>query len=62
MSDLETYILAMRAGHIDACIQIEQRHGLFGYPPEVVTVGLSAIDSGEDVYAAVDAYLAGEMG
>lgn len=50
---------AMIAGQIDTCIRIEQRHGLFGYPPEVVSVGLAAADKGEDVDAAVDAYLAG---
>lgn len=57
--DAAAYMKAMIAGQVDACIRIEQRHGLFGYPPEIVSVGLAAADKGEDVHAAVDAYLAG---
>lgn len=58
-TELETYTRAMVAWQIDTCIRIEQRHGLFGYPPEVVGVGLAAHDKGEDVDATVDAYLSG---
>lgn len=56
--DLQAYTRAICEGRIDACIRIEQRHDLYGYPPEVVCVGLAAADKGEDVGKAVDYYLA----
>ena len=59
MSELEQYTKALCRGNIDACIRIEERHGLFGYPPEIVSIGLRAFDDGEDVYAAVDSYIEG---
>ncbi|XTQ92591.1 hypothetical protein ACQR5W_11770 [Xanthomonas sacchari] len=58
-SDLEAYTKAMCAGQLSTCMRIEQRHGLYGYPPEVVCAGLAAADRGESVDAAVDAYFAG---
>lgn len=61
MSDYgKRYHAAMIAGNTDACIRIEQQFGLFGYPPEMVSVGLKAVDEGRDVDAAIEAYVAGE--
>jgi hypothetical protein len=48
---------AMVAGQDRVCIAIEQEHGLFGYPPELVSVGLRAIDEGKDADEAIDAYI-----
>lgn len=49
----EQYAQAMRIGNFDVCIAIEQRHGLDGFPPELVSVGLLALESGRDPYAAI---------
>lgn len=61
MSDYsKRYHDAMIAGNTNACIRIEQEFGLFGYPPEMVSVGLKAADEGQCVDAAIEAYIAGE--
>ena len=52
------YMRAMIAGADRTCSAIERVHGLYGYPPEIVSVGLKAFDEGRDVGAAVEAYLA----
>lgn len=57
MGLLQYYTKAMIAGDADACIRIEQEHELFGFPPELVSVGLSAIDKGLDAEAAIDEYI-----
>ena len=44
-------------GRIDICARIEQRHDLYGYPPELVTVGLKAVAEGKDAHEAIDAYM-----
>lgn len=59
MSELDAYMRAMIRGYTSTCASIEQRHGLYGYPPEIVSVGLKAVDDGEDCHAAIDAYLTG---
>lgn len=51
---LKQYADAMRDGDHGRCIQIEQTHGLYGYPPEIVSAGLAAIDRGEDPSDAID--------
>jgi len=60
MSYQGKYMRAMQRGDIDACVQIEQKHGLYGYPPELVSVGLAAADKGENAEEAVEKYLNGE--
>lgn len=57
MSHAQRYMQAMIAGRDHVCIAIEQEHGLFGYPPELVSVGLRAIDEGKDADDAIDAYI-----
>lgn len=57
MNDAEVYFKAMIDGRIDICARIEQRHDLYGYPPELVTVGLKAVAEGKDAHEAIDAYM-----
>lgn len=61
IADRAAYAQAMRRNDLHACTQIEQRYGLFGYPPEIVSVGLSAAAAGQDVDVAVTAYLNPEV-
>lgn len=60
MTDLEIYSKAMLRGDYDTCARIEDRHGMYGYPPELVTTGLAAIAEGKDGHKAIDAYINGE--
>tara|TARA_Y100000310_G_scaffold307319_1_gene349306 strand:+ start:790 stop:1122 length:333 start_codon:yes stop_codon:yes gene_type:complete len=53
MTDSEQYAKAMMNGNCDLAFAIEKRHGLDGYPPEVVTIGLAAIAKGEDPGRAI---------
>jgi hypothetical protein len=58
VSLLARYHAAMRKlDGIDECLRIEQDYSLLGYPPEIVSVGLKAIDEGRDAHDAIDAYL-----
>lgn len=54
---LASYAKAMRSGDVDSCIEIEQSCDLYGLPPELVTIGLIALDEGNDVDAAIQAYM-----
>lgn len=57
MSDISEYAAALRRGHTSVCIRIEQAHDLFGYPPEIVSVGLHAIADGRDAEDAIADYM-----
>ncbi len=57
MSFLVQYTRAMAAGHLDTCIAIERAHDLYGYPPQLVSVGLKAADEGKDPVEAVEVYI-----
>ena len=60
MSLVKQYCQAMCSiNGIDRCIRIEQDAGLFGYPPEIVVVGLEAMDEGKDAHEAIAAYIGG---
>lgn len=48
------YAEAMREGDHARCIQIEERNGLYGLPPEIVSAALAKIDAGEDPADAID--------
>lgn len=61
ISDRAAYAQAMRRNDSETCCAIERRYDLFGWPPEVVSVGLSAAAAGQDVEAAVEAHLHGEV-
>lgn len=56
-TDAETYFKAMASGNHATCIRIEERHGLYGYPPEIVSVGLNAVAEGKDAHEAIEAYM-----
>ena len=43
---------------MEAAIRIEKTHGLYGYPPEVVSAGLQGFDRGEDPVQAAEDYMA----
>lgn len=48
MSYIKTYTNAMLRGDTNTCVRIEENHGLYGYPPELVCVGLKAAYEGRD--------------
>lgn len=60
-SDAQAYTAAMLRGDCDTCARIEQRHDMYGYPPEIVSIGLAAIAEGKDGHAAIDTYLYGSQ-
>lgn len=62
--DLEDYAKAMVRGDHAKCVQIEEKHDLFGYSPELVSVGLRAIAEGKDAHAAIERHIraAAELG
>ena len=53
----EVYVKAMLSDRFSECIEIEQRFDLYGYSPEIVCIGLNAIDDGEDPDEAIREYL-----
>lgn len=55
-TQLEQYCAAMRRGIDEICIQIELETGLIGYTPQLVTIGLAAIQEGKDPFDAIDSY------
>lgn len=55
--ELGNYSQAMIDGRTDICIKIEKRHGLYGNPPAIVTVGLQAVVDGKDINEVIEAYL-----
>jgi len=57
MNDAEVYFKAMLTGSHETCARIEQKHDLYGYPPELVSVGLNAAAEGKDAHEAIDAYM-----
>lgn len=59
--DRTAYAQAMRRNDLHACIAIEKRYDLFGWSPEVVSIGLTAAAEGKDVNAEVEAFLHGEI-
>lgn len=56
-TESQQYAAAMIAGNVNKCVELEAKHGLYGYPPELVCVGLDAIDEGKDAHRAIDEYL-----
>ena len=59
MTPSQAYAAAMIAGRDKECYRIECEHGLDGYPPEIVSIGLNAAAEGGDALNAVEAYLDG---
>ena len=56
-SQLAKYTRAILAGHHAECLRIERSFCLDGLPPELVSVGLKAIDEGKCADAAISAYV-----
>jgi hypothetical protein len=55
----DQYAYAMRDGDHARCIRIEEQAGLYGLPPELVTLGLIEIEAGRDPMIAVRAITQG---
>lgn len=55
MTTAEKYAHALRMGDHARCIQIEEQAGLYGLPPELVSLGLSEIEAGRDPMIAIHA-------
>ena len=52
--DLKAYNELIASSDCDRAFRIEQRYGLDGYPPSIVSGALSAIVRGEDMYEWID--------
>ncbi len=52
-SDLRAYGLAMRRGLDVRAASIEDKWGLYGYPPEIVSTVLSCVATGLPLNAAI---------
>jgi hypothetical protein len=59
-ADLVAYAKSLVTGNTEAAIRIEKRWDLFGYPPQIVSIGLHAAAEGKDHMQAVDEYLEDE--
>lgn len=59
MSDLEKYNRCLFNGDCEGAYRIECKHGLDGFTPELVSIGLDAIENGFDPYKAIDEHLEG---
>lgn len=55
----DQYFQYMISGNGEAAYHMERQYGLDGYPPEIVSVALTAMDKGEDVNDAIDRYTTG---
>lgn len=54
----EQYGHAIVMGHLGVAFEIEKAQGLDGFPPELVSVGLQALEAGQDPYKAIEKYMA----
>jgi hypothetical protein len=57
-TDLQRYYDAMKSGYSEECYRIEKKYHLDGYPPELVTVGLLAIQHNLCPDVAIEDYIA----
>lgn len=53
-SDRKLYVRAMIRGDVDTAINIEQKWGLYGYTPEIVSTVLTCVATGLPLDAAID--------
>lgn len=60
VGDLDRYAKAMIRGDTATCISIERVHDLFGYPPDLVSVGLRAVADCADPHTAIERYMQGD--
>ena len=59
--DRVAFGVALRQNDLYACMAIAKRHDLAGWENETVIVGLDAAARGQDVAAAIEAHLHGEV-
>jgi hypothetical protein len=52
--DLDLYCKLLAANNVHACLQIEKRWGLDGFPPNVVSSVLSRVADGDSLDEAID--------
>lgn len=57
MTNMQRYNTAMIKCDHDMAWAIEREHGLNGYAPELVSVGLKAIDQGHEPHQAIEDYI-----
>lgn len=55
--DLASYMRMLPENAVSGMIAIEQRHGLYGYPPSIVMQGLAAKAEGKDMDKELDRLL-----
>ncbi|MEN7529306.1 hypothetical protein [Cupriavidus sp. DL-D2] len=60
-TDAERYTRAMIDGNLTTLVMIERKHDLFGYPPDIVSIGLRAVARGQDAHEAIDRHLADDQ-
>lgn len=59
-ADLVAYAKALVTGNTDAAVRIEKRWHLYGYSPQIVSIGLRAAADGRDCMTAVDEFMEDE--
>lgn len=52
--DLKKYGKMMQNGNSQGALLIEQRYGLDGYPPSIVSTALNALAEGKNMGKAID--------
>lgn len=52
--DMVQYHRALIHGLTSKAIAIEHKHGFFGLPPMLVSIGLQALSEGRDPWAAIE--------
>lgn len=57
--DRDDYYLAMVRDSWQTAVEIEQKYGLYGYAPELVSVGLNAAVEGKDPEKVIETYIVG---
>lgn len=61
MKLIDEYSAALVSGDTETCVEIELAYGLYGFPPELVSVGLVALDAGGSAQVAIANYLQAEI-
>ena len=59
--DRDAYTLALMRDNWQTGIKIEHKYGLYGYSPELVSVGLNAAVEGKDPEMVIETYIVDRM-
>lgn len=59
--DRDAYYMVMLHDDFETGVAIEHKYGLYGYPPEMVSAGLTAAAQGKDIEDALAGYVAREL-